>query len=770
MKRFAFVFLVLFSLLFAGISCNAETPAAGDRLVHVFVEGESRTVNASMDSSSVVEDLYWYYTAVKADSWFYITGTKESPVPVKGSSATPEKGLKGADLGLFSQGSWSFSFWGFYSPEESSDMDNAVYFQEGNLVEIDAQPSTNISVVLARGTDVRNAGLIFRDLSYLNADKAGSSVALDVFELGSDVSVPIVSTDPVTLDSSGECNFTMPSVSEVPTFSAGVHSLMFVVYEVSGESKGPVIGYYTMEVYSTPGTMISLSGEITPFSAEGTGTIVISDSVELVLPVPDTTEVPLAQCSAEISVSSFLKPETDLWNDSGSASGSVTVPSGVYHVHIGLSDGNGTFGSLARIVTVSADENVVIDGNVAGTAYASWTDAFGIDKQSERGYAKGMEEFTGETTYTYKYLVKKNGDGSLATISSRSDLTGADIVDGKTVTEDNTLRYWFHKPFNYDSTKVYPLVVYIPGTGANLYNQADEITEDATCSPSTFNCSDYSQWMHLLAGINDGNNSSLVYSSVKADSDEFAVKDIFGDGGDYCFIKAWFDHVKSHPEDDCFFIILDMNDELWWENRAFYHIDADTDGKYVIDYTKSSVGTDKNAILLDIRDAYLAGGDGRGSYKYAYGQTYLAQDMGPNVWFQLLVQLQDQIIRDYSCSDQYVVGFSLGGVAVYDLISNYPDRYKGAVACSAPGADISNANTERIKTDVLGLYGEDDSWVSYKVSESFIASLDDNRTGSEKPNAEYYSLPSYGHDARILSVKFNYIFNNYLYGSDTVSW
>lgn len=542
----------------------------------------------------------------------------------------------------------------------------------------------------------------------------------------------------------------------------GSHVLTLIINE-----DNTVLGYYQLNVVASSGTVITISGDITTISDAEYGTIAFSDNIKL-LRSNDSLLWNDDSLIKEISISDENNPNVDLWNDLSNDT-SLSVPSGTYKVHIGLSDKNGTFGSWDNSVTVSAGTTITINQDIQGTTY-TWRTAFGVtETYTDNGYtmAKGLKSFTDSTTYTYKYVL----DGS------------NQVVTGETVTENNTLKYWLHEPFNYDSTKTYPIMVFIHGSGGCLYYQNNSVGGYGSVNRQTFKENE-STWTRMLAGANNGDN---IYPILNSNGDMLNSKIVGEDSG--VFISAWFDHVKAHPEDDCFFIAPNLNDEMWFENRASYRVYED-DGVYKIDYSESS--SNPKASLLDIVRSAKVGGtgenyygeilanpnDGTGSsYRYAYDTSKV--DM--NVWFQLLLKLEDSIVEEHrngrpsSDYKHYVIGASLGGVAVYDLIVRDPSRYAGAVAYGAPGADIKGSNLKNISTKVLALHGAQDSWVSSAASKAFIDALKVFRgtndttavyMTNDSSYTQYHWSSSKGNGPQIFKQEFNYIFNNFLYGAE----
>lgn len=326
----------------------------------------------------------------------------------------------------------------------------------------------------------------------------------------------------------------------------------------------------------------------------------------------------------------------------------------------------------------------------------NWRSLFGYTTTEEYEGVIGYKQFTGSTTFTYKYVsTEKNVSGKY------------DVLIGDTITEDNTLTYWLHIPENYDPRISYPLVTYIHGSGGNLYyqNWNDH-------GVRTFTLNEFDNPSYAIKMICSGTGINRLSTNFYNDN-SIGVDGAFGGDWDDGFVSMWFKWIKDHPEDDAFFIFVQMNDELWFENPAVYTIDGKT-------YNQ-----------LSISNAYKAGEEygekfstGSGNYNF----SYVAKNLGVNVWFQLLTQLQDNIMNQYNVDSTrlFISGSSLGGQSTFDLLAHYPNRYAGAFPCVPVCTDISdeviNANLD---TKIIALVGSttstgSDGTVSANPTNEFI--------------------------------------------------
>ena len=148
MKRSLFIAIVVLLMAALFVSCNAEK-SMEDQLVEVTVGGASRTIEASATLDVDTENLYWFYTAKKLGGIFK-EGEKLTLTPVKTSNDAPAVGLKESSLGQMSTGPWEFSFYGFSSATDVSDLTKAVYQQTSLKVQVNA--AIALAVTLERGT------------------------------------------------------------------------------------------------------------------------------------------------------------------------------------------------------------------------------------------------------------------------------------------------------------------------------------------------------------------------------------------------------------------------------------------------------------------------------------------------------------------------------------------------------------------------------------------------------------------------------------------
>lgn len=133
MKKCFFVLLAILIVAGLFVSCSADVPAnAGvskDVAYVTFDNSNSKGLTPGVTPADApkVDDLYWYYQAIKATGSVY-EGQKDSWTRVNSG-----KGLSGT-IGPFSVGEWYFALVGIESNSEPTSTPNVSYELEGNTV------------------------------------------------------------------------------------------------------------------------------------------------------------------------------------------------------------------------------------------------------------------------------------------------------------------------------------------------------------------------------------------------------------------------------------------------------------------------------------------------------------------------------------------------------------------------------------------------------------------------------------------------------------
>ena len=114
-KSLVLLMIVAAVISLAFVSCDANTAPQADILGEIYLsnDSQSRGITVSGTNTHEVESLYWYYKAVKNDNGLFNTGVTKGFVPVnKTEAGVADKGLENANLGFFSYGNWTFTFYG----------------------------------------------------------------------------------------------------------------------------------------------------------------------------------------------------------------------------------------------------------------------------------------------------------------------------------------------------------------------------------------------------------------------------------------------------------------------------------------------------------------------------------------------------------------------------------------------------------------------------------------------------------------------------------
>ena len=113
-KSIGLLMIVMAIISMAFVSCDANTAPQADILGEIYLsnDSQSRGITATGTNTHEVESLYWYYKAEKKDTGLFNTGVTNGFVPVKTNAEGASKGLNEANLGQFSYGKWTFTFYG----------------------------------------------------------------------------------------------------------------------------------------------------------------------------------------------------------------------------------------------------------------------------------------------------------------------------------------------------------------------------------------------------------------------------------------------------------------------------------------------------------------------------------------------------------------------------------------------------------------------------------------------------------------------------------
>ena len=302
-----FITFLTISLCIVGLlaSCNNEVTnqnlgQAQDKTAKVMVtDAAAKDLIADGDSPSVVVDnLYWYYIALKTDGAF-ITGQKTELTPVKGENVP---GLTGADLGSFSKGGWVFHFVGFADVYDPEDEQLPVYTDGGGTV-VTVNSDTSLAITLYKGQGMPGTGIEADEILFLTSQ----------FNVDAGFRMKVYDGDALIYDT---VEFVEQQTEEEIRFVAfgfdfieldvGAHLLTFEVYTPNISYSGPIVkvGEDELLLIVGQGVTYEISGFINVLGDETYGVVVDSYSLsemagtgsveagkKIVLPAsPDTSE------------------------------------------------------------------------------------------------------------------------------------------------------------------------------------------------------------------------------------------------------------------------------------------------------------------------------------------------------------------------------------------------------------------------------------------------------------------------------------------------
>ena len=114
----------------------------------------------------------------------------------------------------------------------------------------------------------------------------------------------------------------------------------------------------------------------------------------------------------------------------------------------------------------------------------------------------------------------------------------------------------------------------------------------------------------------------------------------------------------------------------------------------------------------------------------------------PGKMMALVLQLMDSVakLKTVDKSRIYVIGLSMGGMAIYDLIARRPDLFAAAAAICGIG-DTSRAK-DMAPVKLWIFQGEKDNLIDVSNARNIVAAL--RRAGADPKYSEYQGV---GHDS-----------------------
>lgn len=358
--------------------------------------------------------------------------------------------------------------------------------------------------------------------------------------------------------------------------------------------------------------------------------------------------------------------------------------------------------------------------------------------------------FTGPITFMEKYLVPRE-DG------------GVELLTGETISENYTLSYWLHVPNNYDPGKTYPVLSIFPGVGALYLSQnilfGSAIDQSMLLRPDqyTYTLRRYGYTQGTLYLTSDWNAFSAINAKTRDENGKVldyypetgAVWNGFGEGYDTHFLRNWYYDIQADPSYDCFVLFIQPEGALMLDDVGSYPVVLYQDekgGKHASNYKYETEGAGENQVVYAsaLSTANCAQvGAGWWVDETMYNSTYFASVLGKSPMAQVFNLLLDEMERTYSIDvdREYLIGDSIGGLFVFDLLSQYPDRFAAAVTAAATGADISYANVSRLgNIHLLAFHDSFDAGYSIQFSRLFTEKINAVRKEGETGSAQFVEV------------------------------
>ena len=399
---------------------------------------------------------------------------------------------------------------------------------------------------------------------------------------------------------------------------------------------------------------------------------------------------------------------------------------------------------IAMIGTLGFPKSVYATNPGIDTASYPWEALFA----DENGEVE-CHYFTGPTVSLEKYLIPRE-DG------------GIDLLTGERISENYTLSYWLHVPANYDPAKTYPVLSIFPGVGALYLSQnilfGSAIDQSALLSTQyTYALRRYGYTQGTLYLISDWNALSAINANTRDENGNVregfpgtgAVYNGFGESYDTQFLRNWSWDMQENPAYDCFVLFIQPEGALMFDDDGSYPVVLykDENGRMsASNYKYETEGAADMPVVyaqaLCTANSALAGA-GWWVDDTQYGSTYFASVLGKSPMEQVFIQLLDEMERTYSIDTdrEYLMGDSIGGLFVFDLLSQYPDRFAAAVTAAATGADISYSNVSRLgNIHLLAFHDSFDPGYSINFSRLFVEKINAARGAEGTGSARFVEV------------------------------
>lgn len=473
MRKSLVLMMILVSIItFAFVSCDASTAPKSDILGEIIIaDSQSRGISVTVNNTVNVDELYWYYKAVKNGGDIFNTGATDGFVPVKtvsNTDSTAAQGLSEANLGLFSYGNWTFTFYGV--KEKIDPVDGKISEISSTLVlysgtqTIDVNKNENFLNLTLKEGDGLTTSIVFDNVEGVwftnNNIKSNMRFSLGAVDnvAGNETVVINCGTADVI---DGKVSFKGMSYPAGTTPADGAHVMTFTLtqsYGAEDETSTSTVATYELRFTVTKGYTHTIKGDLT--SAEVQGEVAIGTYAKsvpetiasLVLPVTSNSSKTVKAENQPIEVSTMdltvkypngVKLTTDT-NTAGSGD-NVTADAKIGFKFVSNEPkGQGVSISATQdafsydlILNVDKENNeVLVEVNkFIGTGLeieAVYHNGASVPKQGSAGLSDGAEYYDYDPTDGILKLYVKHA--SLIDVITKKTLAVAEIGDEKFTT------------------------------------------------------------------------------------------------------------------------------------------------------------------------------------------------------------------------------------------------------------------------------------------------------------------------------------------------
>lgn len=315
-KSIGLLMIVMAVISMAFVSCDANTAPQADILGEIYLSNDShsRGINAPGTNTHEVEKLYWYYEAVKNGNGLFNTGVTKGFVPVnKTEAGVANKGLENANLGLFSYGNWTFTFYGVKeaiagvtkdAPAKSIDSGSIVYSgsqtievnKDRNFLNLTLNEGAGLTTEIKFDTTV---GVYFKH----NNITPQMEFSLDVVDKVNGVPKGAITSGTATVEA-GKVSFKNITYSAPEEgIAEGQHVMTFTLTQTGVADNIAKVATFELAYTVSKGMTYTVSGDLT--EAEVTGEVSVG-SYAASVPVTTASKV----IPVESANSKVVKTET----------------------------------------------------------------------------------------------------------------------------------------------------------------------------------------------------------------------------------------------------------------------------------------------------------------------------------------------------------------------------------------------------------------------------------------------------------------------------